>query len=226
MSRYRRVHLLLEGPTEERVVVGLFQPFLESLGWAVTLSTLITRRSRAGAAYRGGLSTWAKLHGELKALLQDSSITVLTTVIDYYGFPSDAPGMADRPAGSAYDRVQHVEAAVAYAVGDHRFVPHLSLHETEAWVYAAAVPLGDLLGAPRLAGVLQREASSVGGPELVNDGPSTAPSKRLVSHWPRYSKLLHGPPALSGLGVVALREQCPHLDQWLARLETLVAPEG
>jgi hypothetical protein len=215
------VHLLLEGQTEERIVVGLFQPFLESLGWSVTKSTLITSRPRLGSAYRGGVSTWGKLHKELTALLRDRSINVLTTIIDYYGLPRDTPGMADRPAGPAHARVQHVEAAMLRAIGDNRFVPHLSLHESEAWVYAAAVPLGDLLGAPDLAKTLQREAQAAGGPELINDGPGTAPSKRLCAHWPRYSKVLHGPPALAELGVARLREQCPHLDRWLARLEGL-----
>jgi hypothetical protein len=219
--RYRRIHLLLEGPTEETVTVRLFQPFLESFGWSVTRSVLITRRPAAGSAHRGGVSTWAKLHKEMRALLRDSSIDLLTTVIDYYGFPADAPGMANRPAGSAHERVQHVEAAIARAIGDDRFVPHLSLHETEAWVYAAAVSLGELLGAPDLGTTLQREADSVGGPELVNDGPTTAPSKRLAAHWPRYSKLLHGPRALSALGLDKLRGQCPHLDAWLTRLETV-----
>jgi hypothetical protein len=154
------VHLLLEGQTEERVAVGLFQPFLESLGWSVTQSTLITGRPRLGSAYRGGVSTWTKLRRELTALLRDCSIDVLTTIIDYYGLPRDAPGMADRPAGPAEARVQHVEAAMARAIGDDRFVPHLSLHELEAWVYAAAAPLGELLGAPRLAETLQREAQA------------------------------------------------------------------
>jgi len=219
------VHLLLEGQTEERVVVGLFQPFLESLGWSVTQSTLITSRPRLGSAYRGGVSTWAKLRKELNALLRDRSINVLTTIIDYYRFPRDAPGMADRPDGPAQARVQHVESAMVRAIGDDRFVPHLSLHESEAWVYAAAVPLGELLGAPGLAKTLQREAQSAGGPELINDGPDTAPSKRLCAHWPTYSKVLHGPPALAELGVARLREQCPHLDQWLVRLEGLT-PAG
>jgi hypothetical protein len=60
---------------------------------------------------------------------------------------------------------------------------------------------------------------------LINDGTDTAPSKRLRAHWPAYSKVLHGPPALTVLGVARLREQCPHLDQWLARLEDFTPAE-
>lgn len=70
---------------------------------------------------------------------------------------------------------------------------------------------------PRLGAALRAEATAVGSPELVNDGPATAPSKRLLAHHPAYNKLLDGPLALADLGLPALRERCPHLDAWLRR---------
>jgi hypothetical protein len=57
-------------------------------------------------------------------------------MFDYYAFPADAPGMADRPHGSPYARIQHVESALVKAIDDKRFVPNLILHEIEAWVFA------------------------------------------------------------------------------------------
>jgi hypothetical protein len=50
---------------------------------------------------------------------------VLTTLFDYYAFPADAPGMADRPNGSSYERVRHVETALAKATDNRRFLPSL-----------------------------------------------------------------------------------------------------
>ncbi len=108
---------------------------------------------------------------------------------------------------------------MAAAIADKRFVPNLVLHETEAWVLAAHDQLGTLYGDDGLARKLRREVEAAGGPELVNDGPSTAPSKRLLRHRPDYLKTLDGPIAIADLGLPALREQCPHLDQWLLRLE-------
>lgn len=154
---------------------------------------------------------------ELRLLLGDSSIDVLTTIIDYYGFAVDAPGMADRPSAGPQQRVRHVENAVKAAVGDPRFLPHLTLHETEAWVFAAANELSELLtGAD---GALRAEADGAGGPELVNESPDTAPSKRLLRHYPTYNKVMDGPPAIVALGMPALRASCPHLDAWLVELE-------
>ena len=46
----------------------------------------------------------------------------------------------------------------------------------EAWVLADCVRLGDLMGDPRPAEELARVVRQQAGPELVNDGPDTAPS--------------------------------------------------
>jgi hypothetical protein len=77
-----------------------------------TYSILKTKQPAGGPAYKGGASTWAKLEHDLRELLRDSSTTVLTTLLDYYAFPQKAPGMTDRPQGSPYDRVLHVESAL------------------------------------------------------------------------------------------------------------------
>jgi hypothetical protein len=82
--------------------------------------------------------------------LRDNFITVLTTLIDYYGFPKDGPGMAQRPEGSPRKRVEYVEQSISAAVGDSRFLPHLALHEIEAWVLAACSRLGEFMGTASL----------------------------------------------------------------------------
>jgi len=215
----RRLHVLVEGSTEEAIVRQVIAPHLESFGWDVTTSIVITKRPNAGPAHRGGVSSWAELRRRIRKLLGDSSLDVLTTVIDYYGFPSDAPGMSNRPAGSAMERVGYVEKACAADIDDDRFVANLALHEVEAWVFAAPDQLANLFGKPALAEKLRADARRAGGVEMINDGPSTAPSKRILCYVPTYSKTADGPLAISELGLGPLRDQCPHLHQWLCRLE-------
>lgn len=214
----RRVHLLVEGQTEETIARDVLEPYLTASGFLVTSSILTTKRPASGRAHRGGVTSWAKLEREIRILLRDTSLTTLTTVIDYYGFPSDAPGMTTRPAADAVARVQHVERALTTVIGDHRFLPHLTLHESETWVFAAAEQLGDLYGDPTLASRLRADVQAAGGPELVNDGPTTAPSKRLLSYRPDYAKTVAGPAVIAELGIARLRSQCPHLDRWLSTL--------
>lgn len=215
----RRLHLLLEGQTEETIVRDVLDPYLNGLGWRVSYSIIKTKRPAVGAAYRGGVTSWKHVEREVRLLLRDTSLDVLSTLIDYYGFPDDAPGMADRPSGDAVARVVHVERALADAIADRRFRPHLVLHEIEAWVFAAAAELGACFDDDQLAGRLISDARTAGGPELVNDDPRTAPSKRLLRYCPGYVKTLDGPLAIAELGVPALRTKCPHLDVWFAGLE-------
>jgi hypothetical protein len=127
--------------------------------------------------------------------------------------------MSTRPNGGVYARVAHVEEQLRLAIGESRFVPNPVLHETEAWVFAATQQLGELLGDAALATALARHVTNAGdNPELVNDGPATAPSKRLLAAYPAYNKTQDGPLAIAELGLDALRSQCPHLDEWLRHL--------
>jgi hypothetical protein len=215
----KRLHILVEGQTEETLVRSIFRPHLEQLGWVLTTSVLTTKRVAGGSNTRGGVSSWAKIQKELRLLLR-SRFDVLTTLFDYYGMPADAPGMQDRPSnGDAYTCVRHVEAAISKAIADPSFLPNLVLHETETWVFAAAGELDELLADNTVSDDLRRTAAAMGGPELVNDGPTTAPSKRLQARIPGYQKTLHGPLAIEALGLAGLRAQCPHLDEWLVRLK-------
>jgi hypothetical protein len=219
MVERNRLHLLVEGQTEETITRDVITPYLESLGWLVGFSIVKTKRPAAGPAHRGGVTCWAHVERDLRLLLRDSSLALVTTLLDYYAFPEEAPGMANRPVADAVTKVKHVEGALAAAIPDRRFVPNLVLHETEAWVFAAHQELGDLYGDQKLARTLRRDVDTAGGPELVNDGPRTAPSKRLLRYHPGYLKTLDGPLAIADFGLPALRARCPHLDEWFLLLE-------
>jgi hypothetical protein len=52
------------------------------------------------------------------------------------------------------------------------------------------------------------------GPELVNDGVDTAPSKRILNAYPQYAKTIHGPLVIAEAGLDAIRSTCPHTDDW------------
>lgn len=220
-SGYRRLHILVEGQSEEIVVGNVLEPYLRGRGWTVSCSIVVTKRSAGGSFHRGGISNWGKVEREIRLLLRNTDLHVLTTMFDFYAFPDDAPGMSSMPAADPYKRVEHVEAALCERVEDRRFVPHLILHELETWVFAAADQLGLLLPEPGLAEKLKTDARDAGGPELVNDHPSTAPSKRLASYCAAYSKVNDGPLAIADLGIEPLRAQCPHLDEWLTKLDAV-----
>lgn len=221
----RRLHVLVEGQTEEAIARDVIAPFFTSGESHVTWSVCPTSRPAGGPAFKGGISTWAKLQPVLRNLLRDSSISVLTTLIDYYGFPKDGPGMALRPQGTRRQQVEHVEDALSATMGDDRFLPHLTLHETEAWVLADCARLGELMGNSGPAAGLQRLVTQAGSPEEVNDGVDTAPSKRILHAYPRYLKTADGPQVIAAAGLPAIRAACPHADAWLTNLEARLLKE-
>lgn len=222
MSSRKRGLVLVEGQTEEQFVNACLAPYLLAKGLILERPTIVTtRRVAGGPNFKGGISGYGQVQRDLQRLLHDGHASVITTVLDYYALPKDFPGMRDRHAGSPRNRVEHVEAAWAAAVGDRRFVPHLALHEFETWVYADPSRLDPFMFDDDTA-VIEAIATIAAGyptPEDIDDGPMTAPSKRLRDAFAAYQKPLHGPLAVSAIGIDRIRAACPHFHQWLGRLE-------
>lgn len=105
------------------------------------------------------------------------------------------------------------------AVDSGRFLPHLVLHEIEAWVLSDCQRLGDLMGDPSGATQLAQDVVSEPSPEMINDGAKTAPSKRIISAYPQYVKTFDGPLVIADTGLDSIRQRCPHADRWLAYVE-------
>ncbi len=106
-------------------------------------------------------------------------------------------------------------------IGDARVRCHIMLHEYETLLYADPALCGAYLSTPNLTAAMTAAVLEVGEPELVNDGPTTAPSKRLLAACPRYAKSTDGPTIVEKIGLERLRSSCPHFGQWIDWLETL-----
>jgi hypothetical protein len=74
----RHLHFLVEGATEALIVREVLAPELTSAKQYVSQSSL------------DGVSRWPAIHREIRQVLRDPTV-LLTTLIDYYGFPADAP---------------------------------------------------------------------------------------------------------------------------------------
>jgi len=115
----------------------------------------------------------------------------------------------------AYGRIQ----AMAEAIDDPRFVPHVVLHEFEPWVIAAALGTSHVLGDSSVAKKLQEEARKVGDDvELLNDSSVTAPSKRVYRCWPDYDKVTDGIEVIREAGLESVIGRCPGLRSWIDQL--------
>jgi uncharacterized protein DUF4276 len=77
---------------------------------------------------------------------------------------------------------------------------------------------------PAVIEAIARIAADHPTPEDIDDGPMTAPSKRLRDAFAAYQKALHGPLAVAAIGLHRIRAVCPHFHHWLGRLEAVAGP--
>ncbi len=226
-----RLIVVVEGQTEEAFVKDVLGPHLDDLG-VYTSATIVGKviAQRRGHRHRGGGHFKHWLTDLRRILGRDRSPDLrVTTLFDLYGLPEDFPGLEEH--GVEADtrlRCDRLQAALGEAVGDRRFLPYLQRHEFEALVLAALPALADLLDAEDDLSGLRALGEEIGGtpPEDVDDGPDTAPSKRLQGHVPGYRKTLHGPEVTVDAGLQTLRHACPRFDAWVARLEGLAQDDA
>jgi hypothetical protein len=219
-----RLYILVEGLTEEQFATRLLKPHLEPRGISTYPIIVETSRDRHGRKRRGG-GDWRMWRRDLVKLTgqQRGSDVRITTMFDLYGLPNQFPGIAQHGAvGDTRRRAELLEEALFADIGDWRLIPYLQRHEFEALVLAGLDALKEILDAAEHRGVsaLQEIVASV-PPEDVDDGPDTAPSKRLEASIPSYEKAVHGPLAVETTGLARLRATCPRFAGWVAKLEKL-----
>lgn len=220
-----RLLMLLEGQTEEGFVKDVLAPHLLRFSVVVSYIVVTTRRDRLTGEKRRGGGHWK--HWKKDLLLwrfeHPGNNVRFTTLFDLYGLPDDFPEIEAHSGDLDTERrTQKLQAAMATVVDDWRFIPYIQRHEFEALVLACLDQLAEWLDPSDRPSVetLRRE---IGGanPEDINDGPETAPSKRLERHIPGYSKTQHGPATIELAGLAVIRSQCPRFDAWLTKLESL-----
>jgi len=214
-----KVLIYVEGSTEERFVRQVLEPHLLAQGVFPIPILAKTKRTRSGPHFKGGITSYERTRREILMLLGDTSAALVTTMIDYYGLPHEFPGRSSLPSGTCYDRVAYLEEESRRDIGHSRFAPYFQLHEFEALVFVdpaeAARAFPDTDKEQELLAIRSR----FGSPEEIDDGPTTAPSKRLQLLFPDYQKPIHGPWVTARTGLAKIRGECPHFGQWLAVLE-------
>lgn len=69
---------------------------------------------------------------------------------------------------------------------------------------------------------LKLETDKYGDPEMIDDGPATAPSKRIITALEKfyhYNKVKSGASVTSRIGMDALLENCRHFRDWIERIK-------
>jgi hypothetical protein len=218
-----RLNVVAEGQTEETFVNDVLAPHLARFD-VITSVHCVTTRKHAHKIHRGGCVAYSHLKKDITIWTrQDRDRNCrFTTMIDLYRLPKDFPEFAAANRLRPFvRRVEALENAFATDIEDHRFIPYIQLHEFETMLFADLDKLKEQFpGASTQIDTLNASVVDV-PPEDVNDGASTAPSRRLTQAIPSYAGLKSsaGPLVAAAIGIEKIASLCPHFARWLKMLE-------
>ena len=209
---------------------NVLKPYLIANGIVAVKSVLVCTNRQESAC--GGLVSFHKVVNDLNIMMKsnednNSERHVFTTMFDLYALPGDFPAYADaQQIIERYERVAAIEKAFSDSICSDRFIPYIQLHEFEALVLCGLDFLKKIyIGCDKQIEQLKSELNNVGNPELVNDGPDTAPSKRIIKAIEggkkklySYDKPKSGKNVTQNVGIDRLREQCRHFNEWVGKL--------
>jgi hypothetical protein len=216
-----KVLILVEGLSEEIFVKRTIASHLSARNVYLIPSILWTKREQKGGGFRGGVTSYDQIKRDLLNLLKDAAADRVTTLLDFYGLPDDFPGKSTLAAANARLRVAALEQAFASDINHPRFLPFLTLHEFEAWLFSEPGVVANHFGKPHLEAHLRDIAATAGGPEMINERPDSHPKQRIFQVVSSYKETSDGAVICSKIGVAAIRQNCPHFNDWLSVLESL-----
>lgn len=221
-----RLHIVVEGQTEETFVNRLLANHLAQFQIWTDARRVQTGRQR-GRVHRGGVVSYQKVRKDLTLWMsEDRNIDAyFTTMLDFYALPTDFPAYLEaKNLALPHDRVVRIEQSFAQDIEHSRFIPYIQLHEFEALLFSDASMFDwEYLDHDNAIQNLIRLANRFENPELINDRPESAPSKRIMREIPEYSsrKSSSGPIIAEKIGLSVMRSKCPHFHTWLLSLEAL-----
>jgi hypothetical protein len=225
MAEPVRLNILVEGQTEETFVRDMLREHLATHWVYVSARRIETKRDRKKSKiYRGGISSYDKAKGDMERWLKEDKQAYLTTMFDLYGLPNDFPNIAEaRKQADPYQKVRLVEEGMAADIQSSRFIAYIQLHEYEGLLFSRVEVIDEVLSLYSSSKLknLQNIRNQFNTPEEINDGITTAPSKRLMTLYPTYEKVAFGIRITKRIGLETMRQECWHFNEWLSKIESL-----
>jgi hypothetical protein len=217
------VYIIVEGPTEQTFIRDVLAPEMGHKG--IFLHPALMGKP---GHKRGGDIRFERAEGDIGRFLKQRSNTYISTMFDYFRLDPGWPGNISMPGSpTAIEKADKIETATFerikelfpdYNVGG-RFIPYIEMHEFEALLFSDVSILANEIGVNKTK--IEDILHECEEPEEIDDGPDTAPSKRLMSLHSGYRKVAMGKTISEAIGIQTIREKCPHFEAWLTKLEQL-----
>ena len=182
----RGLYLLCEGQSEEKFVNEIIRPYFNSFNIYDVRAILMT----TSKGHKGGDINYDRLKFNINQLLNREQYIIITTFIDYFRLSTDFPKYNEASSiSNKLDRAEFIETALAQTINNSRFIPYIQLHEFEGLLFASNEGFEFIpdIKQNNLEKLL-KAVNEKDNPEELNDGPLTAPSKRLEQLIPGFYK--------------------------------------
>ena len=203
-----RLAISVEGPTEQEFVKNVLVGHLRVRG--IESQPVVVGHS-------GGNITVQRVASDMANLIW--KFDHVTSLVDFYGFQDKGEASIDeleRQIGEA------VDSKIARPWDQSRLIPYVQRHEFEALLFSDVTAFSKVLLVPESTiEALEDIRSRFTTPEDIDDGITTAPSKRILATIPSYHKRVAGPLVAQETGLDTIRAECPRFHHWLGRLESL-----
>jgi hypothetical protein len=222
-----RLKIICEGQTEESFIKEVLTLYLKQFHIevvAIILPTSIRERT-----YRGGIGPYSRVKKDILRSFEKDGAYV-TTMFDLYKLHHSFPGKdKSEKISDMYERVRMIEEALRADINNRFFIPYIQLHEFEALLFSDIYTVDEILTPSSRSKIRELETiiqNHPNGPESINDGEETAPSKGLFSLYPTYKKRTRGIQIAIRIPLDIMRKQCPHFDAWLIKIEEIAGGEA
>lgn len=215
----KRLVIIVEGETEEAFAHQILAPYIWNSGYTNSIQCFKIKHSG------GGVSKYSHIEKDILSTVREKEV-VVTTMFDFYGLPSDTPGFKESiSCNSHIERVRQIEDNIQKKIlqkvrENIFFIPYIQLHEIEALIFSSNKGFYELFDKneadlKRLDDIILEFPN----PEDIDNGPDTAPSKRLKKAIPGYDKVLYGIGMLKAIGIETLLAKCPHFKEWIEKIK-------
>ncbi|MDP2203751.1 MAG: DUF4276 family protein [Methylicorpusculum sp.] len=223
-----RVHVICEGQTEEMFINEVLSDWFNPRG-IYLFPSLIGKPGHKGGNFR-----YQRLLIDVRNRLLNDNTSYCTTFFDFYGLPTDFPGKQDAIAlTNSVDKAECLLNALSEELQTElgsealsRFIPYVQMYEFEGLLFSDTQALATGLNKGNLADRFNTIRSQFDTPEDINNSKETAPSKRIVRHFPEYDKPVHGSLAAMEIGLEIIRNECSMFDAWVKKIEELKPSEA
>lgn len=210
----RAIYILGEGSTEEEFVNQILRPYFFEKGIADTRCILMN----TSPGHRGGGISFGRYKHNAERILSKQRDIILTSLIDFFRLSTDFPGYKEAKETFPSDRFQQVgflEGKLLEYINHKRFIPYIQLHEFESLLFSSSEGFESIPELPfRNKTELISAVNQYQNPEMLNDGETTAPSKRLERLIPGYQKNFDGPFLAKKITLPRILERCDRFREW------------